>query len=827
MILKRLKLSNIRSYKEEEINFPDGIVLLSGDIGAGKSTILLAIEFALFGMSKKGLTGDLLLRHGKHEGSVELHFALKFGKDTKEIIIKRNIRRSNQIKQESGFIIVDGVKTECTPVELKTRVLELLGYPQDMVTKSTDIIYRYTVYTPQEQMKQILFEDSNTRLETLRRVFDIDKYKRISHNMEVVLKEMKLKRSELSGKASDIEEKRKLREEKLKTKLDINRSVEELQPLISKYEEEMNKRRADLGKIENLIKENEKYRQEVAVLRIKHSTLQSNISESQKMVVQFNELVAELNKEIEQIKLCKPSELDKTQLEQEIVADEKQLEEHMAKKLQLEKEKEFNLRKINEISGEIQGKHDLTNEIIKKKGEVSCLEKDTLQIKEFETNIENLRKFINDLDMKIKEGQIHISASLKLKRDIMSIDKCPTCCQDIKPDHKDSITFAEDKKIREINLNINEIESEKKESVKEIEDKISIYTNLKEGERKLDKIKADLKIAESSQAELEKKRTILQELIRVKDKMDIEAASFDMKNPLILKENIKLKKEALGKLNIYEEQLRHRSLLEKNLNEKLGLIKELSEKNELLTKHMSRLTEDIAGHEVKLKDVEEIETKSVNMRKEIEELTKLHRTSELEMARITKQLEGVDEHILLFDKEISDKEDAQKKIAELSRFLSWSDEFFQPLMSTIEKHIMMKLYHEFNELFIKWFDTLMEDENLSAKLDDMFTPVIIQNGYETNVENLSGGERSAVALAYRLALNKVINSFITSINTKDIIILDEPTDGFSQEQLDKIKDVLDELDIRQVLLVSHETKIESFASHIIRIAKTEHVSCVM
>ena len=197
------------------------------------------------------------------------------------------------------------------------------------------------------------------------------------------------------------------------------------------------------------------------------------------------------------------------------------------------------------------------------------------------------------------------------------------------------------------------------------------------------------------------------------------------------------------------------------------------------------------------------------------------------MARITKKLEGVDEHILLFDKEISDKEDAQKKIAELSRFLSWSDEFFQPLMSTIEKHIMMKLYHEFNELFIKWFDTLMEDENLSAKLDDMFTPVIIQNGYETNVENLSGGERSAVALAYRLALNKVINSFITSINTKDIIILDEPTDGFSQEQLDKIKDVLDELDIRQVLLVSHETKIESFASHIIRIAKTEHVSCVM
>ena len=148
-------------------------------------------------------------------------------------------------------------------------------------------------------------------------------------------------------------------------------------------------------------------------------------------------------------------------------------------------------------------------------------------------------------------------------------------------------------------------------------------------------------------------------------------------------------------------------------------------------------------------------------------------------------------------------------------------------MKTMEKHIMMKLYQEFNELFIKWFDTLIEEENLTARLSDDFTPQIVQNGYETSIQNLSGGERSAVALAYRLALNKVINSFITTINTKDIIILDEPTDGFSQEQLDKIKDVLDELNIKQILLVSHESKIESFAEHIIRIAKSEHVSCIV
>ena len=50
MIIKRVKLNNIRSYIKEELNFDKGITLLSGNIGSGKSTILLAIDFALFGL---------------------------------------------------------------------------------------------------------------------------------------------------------------------------------------------------------------------------------------------------------------------------------------------------------------------------------------------------------------------------------------------------------------------------------------------------------------------------------------------------------------------------------------------------------------------------------------------------------------------------------------------------------------------------------------------------------------------------------------------------------------------------------------------------------
>ena len=74
------------------------------------------------------------------------------------------------------------------------------------------------------------------------------------------------------------------------------------------------------------------------------------------------------------------------------------------------------------------------------------------------------------------------------------------------------------------------------------------------------------------------------------------------------------------------------------------------------------------------------------------------------------------------------------------------------------------------------------------------------------------------------AANKVINGFVGDLHTKDVIILDEPTDGFSSEQLDKIREVLEQLDMDQVIIVSHESKIESFVDHVIRISKTEHKS---
>jgi len=149
------------------------------------------------------------------------------------------------------------------------------------------------------------------------------------------------------------------------------------------------------------------------------------------------------------------------------------------------------------------------------------------------------------------------------------------------------------------------------------------------------------------------------------------------------------------------------------------------------------------------------------------------------------------------------------------------------LIETIEKKIMLRVHNDFNELFVKWFNILVDDENINVKLNEEFSPVIEQNGYNIDFLFLSGGEKTAGALAYRLALNQVINNLISHIKTKDLLILDEPTDGFSEDQLDRVRLVLDELDIKQVILVSHESKIESFVNNVIRLNKRDGVSEVL
>src|SRR4030043_2153189 len=103
MKLRKIQLKNIRSYKEHEIEFPAGSVLLSGDIGSGKTSILLAIEFALFGL-QPSQRGSSLLKNGKKEGRVVLELDI----NGRSVVLERTLKKTGKnITQEGSSISID------------------------------------------------------------------------------------------------------------------------------------------------------------------------------------------------------------------------------------------------------------------------------------------------------------------------------------------------------------------------------------------------------------------------------------------------------------------------------------------------------------------------------------------------------------------------------------------------------------------------------------------------------------------------------------------------------------------------------------------------
>ncbi|MFQ6074724.1 MAG: AAA family ATPase, partial [Candidatus Bathyarchaeia archaeon] len=89
MILRSIKLRGIRSWEDGEIRFNEGFTAVVGPKGAGKSSLIDGIEFALFG-DKAFPEYRGVMREGASSSDVELDAAYR-GKD---YCIRRGLRRT-------------------------------------------------------------------------------------------------------------------------------------------------------------------------------------------------------------------------------------------------------------------------------------------------------------------------------------------------------------------------------------------------------------------------------------------------------------------------------------------------------------------------------------------------------------------------------------------------------------------------------------------------------------------------------------------------------------------------------------------------------------
>ena len=150
----------------------------------------------------------------------------------------------------------------------------------------------------------------------------------------------------------------------------------------------------------------------------------------------------------------------------------------------------------------------------------------------------------------------------------------------------------------------------------------------------------------------------------------------------------------------------------------------------------------------------------------------------------------------------------------------WIREFFIPTIDKIEKQVLLSIQQNFNEIYRNWYSILIDDPTKESRIDENFTPIVDQDGYDQNINYLSGGEKTSIALAYRLTLNSLIRKETDSMKS-NLLILDEPTDGFSKTQLSKVRELLDELHSPQIILVSHEKELEAYVDNVFQVSKSE------
>lgn len=673
MKIKKIILDNIRSYEHQEINFPEGSVLLSGDIGSGKTSVLLGIEFALFGL-QPGQKGSSILRNGQVQGGVTIEFEV----DDKTIILERTLKKAKSISQDYCSISIDGEKKEISVTELKNKVLELLNYPREF-SKKQNLLYKFTVYTPQEEMKQIILEDSETRINTLRHVFGIDKYKKILENASVLIAKVREEKRIKDAVTSNLEQDKLLIVSKEKELSEKSYNILSVQNEFKLKSEKRKIIQEEKEEISKKIEEKRKLQQEIEKTRFLKTTKEDTISSNSLMITQLKSQIRQL------------------------------------------KELDFDEKEIEKLEGE--------NAALKiKKQELN------------ETNI-NITSLIHSLNSKNSDNE-------KVKEKLKHLEVCPTCLQEVDPVYKSNVINQMDSDTSGNNSLLRE-NSEKKDLIRE----------------QMLKLDYDYSIKEKRIQELKILKVRLREM---------------------------------------DDKQRHLTTLEKT--------------NSLLTKDLEMLDNQINLLKQTVFDLNKFDNLNEEKQKELNDALREEKMAEIKVAELNREIEVFSRQINEMKERIKQTEEIKQQAHYLSDLEEWLSKKFIPIILVVEKNVFTKLKIEFSKLFSEWFSMLVSD-TFNVRLSEDFTPIIEQQDYELDYAYLSGGERTAIALAYRLALNQVINSFLSKIKTKDLVILDEPTDGFSEQQLDKMRGVLEDLNVSQLIIVSHEQKIESFVEKVIRFKK--------
>ncbi len=839
MQLRRVRVKNIRSYESAQVAFPPGTTLLSGDVGAGKTSLLYAIEMALFGVAE--VEAAFLVRHGAAHAEVEVEF--DDGEHRYAIVRKfRRVGRKGKpaIEPESIAFSADGAKTTYSATELRQRVIELLGFPDNPNPQAHSDLWRWAVYVPQERMRDILAAKPQDRLETVRKALGVERYRTAAENAQELAAD--LRRSVVQ---------RRVQAERLKhydaEYADWSREADRLHAerarLASSLRElasERERRAAEAATAEEAVRRTESDRRLKESLENEQAadgrarTEQARVRAERLEEIRRREALAEAARPVAS---ALPAHRDRLAIaDRDLVARRQGLDRTIAGLHELVRARAQRSAAERQAADAEEALRRAGQEAEEAERARDAARKEAPVREPPEPTSRTTRELASALEAARGRETETLTALAQARSELTGLDRllsagtCPTCGQSVRAEefaahreeaaahvgraegrHRDAVTarerLEEERGSRERYERSHErfVEVEKRRALADAtlararESADRARAARREAEARLAEARARVDQLAPGEAEERRLREALAAAVAERERLaaaehEASQAARELASATAALETLRAELERLDReADLVRARIDSRSL---QLDELARALAEAPDGTRALGEARDRL----ARAEETLRAETDL---AVRTETRLDEAARRLRDAERGRAERT--------HLM------SEAEEVERKAA-------WVSGPFRLAVLNMERKLLAHAQGAFERNFARYFASLVDDPGLVARTDVTFTPGVSIDGEWTPAEALSGGERTSLALAFRLALTQVVRSL--GDLRLETILLDEPTDGFSPEQVVRMGELLDELALPQVIVVSHESELAAIADRVVRIAKHDGRSSV-
>jgi exonuclease SbcC len=788
MRLISIDIKNFRVIKNAHIEFPDAVIGIIGRNGAGKSSIIESISWALYG-NQAARTGKTEIKSifasNDDECRVELTFVVN---DEKYRVVRRLIGKSNRAEVE----LYRGDASESVGVnETKAYVGQLLGL--DWKSFLSSFLAR------QAELNALSDLQPSRRRDHIAGMLGIEK---LDKAILKIKEESRLNKDKTSFLQTQLSQKEIVEEQVV----ELEKTIDELNgPIDLKHEQVENKKKnynqskSELDKINkqrvDYIKLESQLKAEGKTFELLQQHLESNNAE-------FEEL-KQINIEYQQLlpQQSKYDEVNRNYSEQLKLKSQYELNE------QLNKQLSELISSKKKLSDTIYENNNKTNELTKLINKIpSDVEQNLIDIKD---ELQSSRENYIRLDSEHKQLNIEkkrLNDQLNNIKDMKSDSVCDHCLRPFGDDYeKIKGHFKED---------LKRLAEKGQQKSNELLALKSAGGKLKQKEEELNKLVNQLSHYKNEYEKLEDRKTQFEaqlkdiELDIIKINNDIlktKADSFDLKefNKLV---NLKSQLEKdVSKINQLKGRLEQIPKLEKSISATKTKIDSVRVKTKSVQDKINKLNfdESVFNSVVKAYEKEQLSLEEFK-----NELSMLIKEQDVSKA----SLDGKKELIAQFEK-------SEKELDDTISNLYYSEKLNQ-LLGQYRQELIASIRPSLATISTRLFKEMTDNKYSLVELDEQYNLRVMDGGDFYDIDRFSGGEKDLANLCLRLAISLALTE--SAGLDHSFVILDEVFGSQDNERKELILKSLARLKIQfpQILLITHIDDIKDGVEKIIEVLPT-------